>query len=1214
VLSPSQGGRAQAGKTPAKRGAEIVQHGGYPELRVDGQPFFLHSAALFYSRIPRDLWESSLDRYRELGINTIDLYIIWNWHEPREGELDFDGHTNPRRDLRGLLQLIARKGFKLIARPGPTVLNEWRNGGYPAWLLERKEYAMPLADRLEGRYPPLSVLNAQNAEAAAQGWLENQTHMHYARRWLIAVGKELAPYRNGASLTVPAEMGKKGKNIEEREISGPLLFVQVEDDLAIGRANYAGPGFWKYVDTLRRALEEGGLNVPCFINPDHPRVAAAGSALERPIGAMGQWYLAPSDAEGLGERRLRPGDVTALGSAVQALQTQPAFPPMLIEYNAGWYAPGDDARPQPSPPANTLLSTRLLIANGVHGLNYFPLQDTLFPAGFETPWTNRDYRWDAALTLNASRQPRAQAVNRTGQWLGAWGSFVAATHKRADFGLVYLMGALAQQKLLPEDIQAISSAAEKIERLAQYAGLSAELVDPQYQPAEQLLRHALLLLPVLRPEDPKYTFSEKAQRALVAYVRGGGTLVCFPALPAGAVFEELWSMRPAHPETLPDGTKAWHVGAGRVAVLTKDFYNWVWVGEDFPAGRARFEAAYAISQMGSFLSEFGLRPSIGRAWQTPASAWLVATQLVTNEGTLPLGARTGGQGLLSVTNLSYDSRVSESLELLSPRASALGSMNAGVDRLSLQLNLPPRESLLLPLEFPLCAEPADGNTCKDAIVAAGAELVRAERDDKIMILSFCVPARATLRLRLAERPGRVELDETHQDAPWDELSHELALEIPRGASPNFLRVLRIRLPYKPSLPQRPRADLDRHPKNWSRHSATGGVRLPLGNDTSVISNPPLFALEKSQDARLLVTVENLDTVFHEAQLRLAGAFEAAVSRQIPGGEFRTLALMVPAAKVEKAAAMPPGPDGLLRGTLRFGAGSEGDEQAVFFAMVPEKGSIGYHFDLDGDGSDEWVLESTGLRAIFSPAAGGRAVGLVDKVSGVNLASTAGLLEDAFAFSPNPPGERGDRMRGRSGTFNRPYAAAWLPEATGPALAMSYEAPDVYPHGARIEKTVRLSDDNRIAVQYRVTLAQAGEKRLEEEAAGRIFAARPPAQPVPQSFVILNSIPAEAAEGRSTRFCWRQAPSGAAGGAPAEHCEVFAAGGEPLALPAGVTRLEVRTPAKPRLAVDWRGAGAGAEVLLEQKRYTVLLRLSCPPLDPGGAAGAYGIEFTVSETP
>ncbi|HXZ20348.1 MAG TPA: beta-galactosidase, partial [Candidatus Acidoferrales bacterium] len=70
-----------AEEIPARqRGVRVVQHGGYPELQVDGKPFFITSAEFCYPRVPRKLWEVSLDRYRELGINTITLSIPWNWH------------------------------------------------------------------------------------------------------------------------------------------------------------------------------------------------------------------------------------------------------------------------------------------------------------------------------------------------------------------------------------------------------------------------------------------------------------------------------------------------------------------------------------------------------------------------------------------------------------------------------------------------------------------------------------------------------------------------------------------------------------------------------------------------------------------------------------------------------------------------------------------------------------------------------------------------------------------------------------------------------------------------------------------------------------------------------------------------------------------------------------------------------------------------------
>src|SRR2546422_11342795 len=69
-----------------------------------------------------------------------------------------------------------------------------------------------------------------------------------------------------------------------------------------------------------------------------------------------------------------------------------ASPPMLSDYQASWYAPEDDVRPPESSPANTLLSSRLLLGQGLHGLEYSPLQDTLTPAGYETPERSEERR------------------------------------------------------------------------------------------------------------------------------------------------------------------------------------------------------------------------------------------------------------------------------------------------------------------------------------------------------------------------------------------------------------------------------------------------------------------------------------------------------------------------------------------------------------------------------------------------------------------------------------------------------------------------------------------------------------------------------------------------------------------------------------------------------------------------------------------------------
>jgi hypothetical protein len=1233
-------GKARNGGAPASpastkpdqetRGVAIIQHGGYPELQVDGQPFFIHSAAFFYPRIPRDLWDSSLDRYRELGINTIDFYIPWNWHEPREGEIDFDGHSDPRRDLRGLLQILAHKGFRCIARPGPTILNEWRHGGYPEWLLERPEYAMAPLDRVEGRYPPLANLNVRDAEAAARGWLENSVHMAYAGKWLAAIARELAPYRSSELVALPAE----GKN-PPRKVLGPLLFVQLEDDMALGRTNTAGPMFWKYLETLRSILEAAGLDTPVFINPEDMRVTAAGFGLARPIGAMGQWYLQPSRERLASERLLSAEDASTLEFFAEELETQPAFPPAIIEYQAGRYAPGDDVRPPPSPASNTLLSTRLLLAHGVHGINYFPLQDTLFPAGYETPWTNRHYRWDAAFSLNGFHQARARAIERTGNLLNLWGGFLAASHKRADFGWIYPLGSFSQRELVKEDVKIVSETILRLERLTYLAGLASDLVDPEYQPIEQLLRYRLVLLPVFDLRIDKFRMSERSQRVLVEFVRRGGILVTFPALPPGDVFAELWKDRPAEPNRLPSGATAWSFGAGQVILLSKDFYSWVVLGETFAESRARLEADWAVNTLRGFLDFAHVRPAVEFVARPLPTSALILSELVSNEGTRLLGARTDGTGLLSVTNLSAADSGDTSLEVLSPRAGASGQLG---DYLPLRLSLPSRESLLLPLHFSLCSAAPPGVECDDEVKMAGAELLRAERDSKTLELAFYVPARAAVRLRLRERPSEVLLEDGHLNANWTAESRELEVELPRGVAPDFLRVLKVHLRYTPGVPQRPEPGHVPPPEGRQlNYSAVGAVRLPLGEDTSLLTHPPLFAVSAEHNDSIVLAAENPDDSSHDAEFRIEGALSGSASAPIAPHEWRALSLKLHREKSVRQsdpsslASASPGAiiqddallreDHLLREKMTITSGGEHAQTPVYFVVVPEKGSIGYRFDFDRDASPEWVLENAGLRLILSPDEGGRAIALVDKDSGANLATTIGLFADHFAYTPNPPGINPARAHGRYGLFNRQYRAEWLDDEYGRALRFSYRAPDVAPAGARLEKTIRLNNAQHFSVDYDVVLEAEANTAGSSAPTG---AFNPFAAPLPegirQAFVAVNSVPAHAGGEQSTRFCWpsgpgaaAEDPAGAAGpsgpGPFAEECAVFVPGGDPLDLPASAHQLEVRTPGRPSLILDWRNA----QMTIQMKNYSALLRLEFHPLDPGGSPLRSRVEFTIRGT-
>ncbi|KAA5835950.1 beta-galactosidase family protein [Saccharopolyspora hirsuta] len=101
------------------------------EFLLDGEPFRIIAGEFHYFRTHPDQWRDRLTRMRALGLNTVDTYVAWNFHEPRRGEVDFTGW----RDVVRFVEIAGEVGLKVTVRPGPYVCAEWDFGGLPAWLL-----------------------------------------------------------------------------------------------------------------------------------------------------------------------------------------------------------------------------------------------------------------------------------------------------------------------------------------------------------------------------------------------------------------------------------------------------------------------------------------------------------------------------------------------------------------------------------------------------------------------------------------------------------------------------------------------------------------------------------------------------------------------------------------------------------------------------------------------------------------------------------------------------------------------------------------------------------------------------------------------------------------------------------------------------------------------------------------------------------------------
>ncbi|WP_455972924.1 beta-galactosidase [Bacteroides congonensis] len=176
-------------------------------FNIDGKDVQLICGEMHYARIPHEYWRDRLKRARAMGLNTISVYVFWNFHESQPGEFDFSGQA----DVAEFVRLAQEEDLYVILRPGPYACAEWDFGGYPSWLLKEKDM----------------VYRSKDAR-----------FLQYCERYIKALGEQLAP------LTI--------------NNGGNILMVQVENEYGSYDADK------EYLAALRDMIKEAGFNVPLF--------------------------------------------------------------------------------------------------------------------------------------------------------------------------------------------------------------------------------------------------------------------------------------------------------------------------------------------------------------------------------------------------------------------------------------------------------------------------------------------------------------------------------------------------------------------------------------------------------------------------------------------------------------------------------------------------------------------------------------------------------------------------------------------------------------------------------------------------------------------------------------------------------------------------------------------------------------------------------------
>uniref|UniRef100_A0A667H2Y8 Galactosidase beta 1 like n=1 Tax=Lynx canadensis TaxID=61383 RepID=A0A667H2Y8_LYNCA len=159
---------------------------------LDGAPFRYVSGSLHYFRVPRVLWADRLLKMRMSGLNAVQFYVPWNYHEPEPGVYNFNGS----RDLTAFLNEASIADLLVILRPGPYICAEWEMGGLPAWLLQKPEIQLRTSDPADNMTEIFALLRKYEPHGPLvnseyyTGWLDYWGQNHSTRS-ISAVTKGL---------------------------------------------------------------------------------------------------------------------------------------------------------------------------------------------------------------------------------------------------------------------------------------------------------------------------------------------------------------------------------------------------------------------------------------------------------------------------------------------------------------------------------------------------------------------------------------------------------------------------------------------------------------------------------------------------------------------------------------------------------------------------------------------------------------------------------------------------------------------------------------------------------------------------------------------------------------------------------------------------------------------------------------------------------------
>ncbi|KAK1391192.1 hypothetical protein POM88_019370 [Heracleum sosnowskyi] len=151
-----------------ERGISVKVTYDHKALIIDGKRRILQSGSVHYPRTTPEVWPQIIQKAKEGGLDVIESYVFWNYHEPVKGEYYFEG----RFDLVRFVKAVQEAGLFVHLRIGPYACAEWNYGISICDFIGVKKALIAVSRRLQDSPPSGRAYEVDPQEILADGRMD----------------------------------------------------------------------------------------------------------------------------------------------------------------------------------------------------------------------------------------------------------------------------------------------------------------------------------------------------------------------------------------------------------------------------------------------------------------------------------------------------------------------------------------------------------------------------------------------------------------------------------------------------------------------------------------------------------------------------------------------------------------------------------------------------------------------------------------------------------------------------------------------------------------------------------------------------------------------------------------------------------------------------------------------------------------------------------